>query len=212
MSFSLFAFGVAQEPIDGADDDFNQVDVLPFVESADIVGFGDAAFVEDQVDGAGVVFDVEPVADVLAFAVNGQRSAVADVVDEQRDQAFREIDRARSCSSSWLRSSASRRCRGRPARNGRMRLWPPNRGVGGVAGLFGEERTVELQRTIYFVGRNMVEAFPLPVTVPLFLGGLQQGKRAHDISAGEGERILDRAIDVAFGGQVDHSVDVVLAE
>ena len=126
-----FAFGVAQEPIDGADDDFNQVDVLPFVESADIVGFGDAAFVEDQVDGAGVVFDVEPVADVLAFAVNGQRSAVADVVDEQRDQ---EIDRARSCSSSWLRSSASRRCRGRPARNGRMRLWPPNRGSGGRSG------------------------------------------------------------------------------
>ena len=39
------AFGVAQQPIDGADDDFNQVDVLPFVESADIVGFGDAAFV-----------------------------------------------------------------------------------------------------------------------------------------------------------------------
>lgn len=82
---------------------------------------------EDQVDGAGVVFDVEPVADILALAIDRQRPAVADVVDEQRDQAFREIDRARSCSSSWLRSSADRRCRGRPARNGRTRLWPPNR-------------------------------------------------------------------------------------
>lgn len=69
------AFGVAQQPIDGADDDFNQVDVLPFVESADIVGFGDAAFVEDQVDGAGVVFDVEPVADILALAIDRQRPA-----------------------------------------------------------------------------------------------------------------------------------------
>lgn len=85
------AFGVAQQPIDGADDDFNQVDVLPFVESADIVGFGDAAFVEDQVDGAGVVFDVEPVADILALAIDRQRPAVADVVDEQRDQLFGKL-------------------------------------------------------------------------------------------------------------------------
>ena len=36
--FSL-AFGGCQQPIDGADDDFNQVDVLPFVESADIARF-----------------------------------------------------------------------------------------------------------------------------------------------------------------------------
>ena len=85
------AFGVAQQPIDGADDDFNQVDVLPFVESADIVGFGDAAFVEDQVDGAGVVFDVEPVADVLAAAVDGQRTAFPYVVDEERNQLLGKL-------------------------------------------------------------------------------------------------------------------------
>ena len=206
------AFGVAQQPIDGADDDFNQVDVLPFVESADIVGFGDAAFVEDQVDGAGVVFDVEPVADILALAIDRQRPAVADVVDEQRDQLFgkligpvvvRAVGYDRRQTVGVVVGPHEMVGRGFGRRIG---------GVGIVAGFLCEERAVELQRTIYFVGRNMIEAFPLPVAVPLFLGCLQQGKRAHDIGAGEDERILDRTIDVAFGGQVDHSVDIVLAE
>ena len=78
------AFGVAEQTVYGADDDFDQVDVFPFVEATDVVGVGYFAFVENQVDGAGMVFDKEPVADVFAFAVDRQGLAVADVVDEER--------------------------------------------------------------------------------------------------------------------------------
>ena len=41
------AFGVAEEAVNGPDHDLDEVDVLPFVEAADVVGLGDLAFMED---------------------------------------------------------------------------------------------------------------------------------------------------------------------
>lgn len=67
----VFAFFAPELPVDGGDDDFDEVDVFPFVEPADVVGIGYRAFMEDEVDGAGMVFDVEPVTDVLAFPIDG---------------------------------------------------------------------------------------------------------------------------------------------
>ena len=84
-------FGVAEQAVDGLDDDLDEVDVLPLVEAADVVGLGYFAAVEDEVDGTGVVLDEEPVAHVLALAVDRQRLAVADVVDEQRYQLLGEL-------------------------------------------------------------------------------------------------------------------------
>jgi len=49
---------------------------------------------ENHVDGAGMVFHEEPVAHVLALAVNRERLLVADVVDEQRNKLFGELVRA----------------------------------------------------------------------------------------------------------------------
>ena len=46
---------------------------------------------EDGVDGAGVVFDIEPVAHILPLAVHWQRFAVTDIVDEQRYQFLGEL-------------------------------------------------------------------------------------------------------------------------
>ena len=41
------AFGMSQEAVHRLDDDLDQVDVLPFVEAADVVGVGYPAFMED---------------------------------------------------------------------------------------------------------------------------------------------------------------------
>ena len=38
---------MAEQAVHGLDDDFYQVDVLPFVEAADVVGVGYLAFMED---------------------------------------------------------------------------------------------------------------------------------------------------------------------
>ena len=75
------SFGIAKELIYSLDNYADKVDVLPLVEASDIVGVGDFALVENQVDSSRVVLDVEPIAYILALAINGERLAVADIVD-----------------------------------------------------------------------------------------------------------------------------------
>ena len=87
----VLVFLAAQQTVNRANHHLDDVDVLPLVESADVVGLGNSAFVENQVDGAGVVLNEEPVAHVLALAIHGQRTAVAYVVDEERNQFLGEL-------------------------------------------------------------------------------------------------------------------------
>ena len=78
----VLAFGAAEELIDGLDHDLDDVDVLPFVEAADVVRLSDLSVMENHVDGTCVVFYKEPVAHVFALAVNRERLLVANVVNE----------------------------------------------------------------------------------------------------------------------------------
>ena len=87
----VLAFLTAEQAVDGFDDHLDDVNVFPLVEAADIIGFGHLALVENQVNGTGMVFHVEPVAHVLTLAVDGQGLAVTDIVDEQRNQFFGEL-------------------------------------------------------------------------------------------------------------------------
>src|SRR5690554_1202702 len=66
-------------------------DVLFFVMAADVVGFAGFAFGDDFVEGAGVIFHKQPVADLVAFAVDRERLAFQGVEDHQRDELFREV-------------------------------------------------------------------------------------------------------------------------
>ena len=50
------AFGTTEKAVNSVDNDLNDVDVLPFVETTDVIGVSHLAFVENKVDGAGVVF------------------------------------------------------------------------------------------------------------------------------------------------------------
>ena len=85
------ALRIAEQAVYRLDDDLDEVNVFPLVEAADVVGVGYLSLVEDEVDGARVVLHEEPVAHVLSLAVYGQRFAVADVVDEERNQFLREL-------------------------------------------------------------------------------------------------------------------------
>ena len=87
----LFAFFAAKESVNGIDDDLDDVDVLPLVEATDVVGFSYFAVMEEEVDGTGMIFYKEPVAHVLAFAIDREWLAVANVVDEERYQLLREL-------------------------------------------------------------------------------------------------------------------------
>ena len=46
---------------------------------------------EDEVDGSGVIHYIQPVAHILSLAIYRQRFAMADIVDEQRDEFLGEL-------------------------------------------------------------------------------------------------------------------------
>lgn len=75
-------------------DEVDEVDVSLLVVAADVVGLAGSAFFNDGEQGAAVVFDVQPVANVFAFAINGDRFSSQALEDHDRDQLFRELIRA----------------------------------------------------------------------------------------------------------------------
>ena len=89
----ILAFLASEQTIDGINYHLDDVDVLPLVESSDVVCLSHLSLMEDDVDGAGMVFYKEPVTYVLAFAINREWFAVADVVYEQWDELLGELIR-----------------------------------------------------------------------------------------------------------------------
>ena len=87
----VFSFFATKETVNGIDDYLDDVDVLPLVEASDVVGFGYFSLMEDEIDGTGMVFYKEPVAYVLALAIDREGLAVADVVDEKWNKFLREL-------------------------------------------------------------------------------------------------------------------------
>ena len=187
---------------DGLDD----VDVAALVVAADVVDFADAAFANDEVDGGAVVFDVEPVADVFARAVNRELFVREGVDDHERDEFFREMVGAVVV---------------RAARNRRRQLVGAvishdkevGRGLRGAVGarrvergLFGEEEVgaVKRQVAIDFVRRNLMVARDA-----VFAAGVEQDARADDVRLKEDFRVLDGTVDMALGGEVDDDVGVL---
>ena len=230
----VFAFGTTEELVDGLNHDLDDVDVLPFVEAADVIGFGNLPVMENHVDGAGMVFHKKPVAHVLALAVNRKRLFVADVVDEQRNQFFGEL--VRPVVVTAVRHDGRHavgvvegayKMVGTRLGSGIRAVWRVLRrlveevvAVGqmmlGARSRRGERgrdafRMVHRERTVDFVGGDVVETLALVLfgeAFPVELGGLQQAERTHHVRLCEGERVLDGAVHVAFGSEVDDSVDL----
>ena len=78
----VLTLGSAQQAVYCLYYNFYYVDVLPLIETADVVCVGRLAIVEDEVNGTSVVLHIEPVAHVLALAIDRKRLLVTDVVDK----------------------------------------------------------------------------------------------------------------------------------
>ena len=90
----VFTFFTSKQAVNSVDDNLYDVDVLPLVESSDVVCLRHVSFMEYKVDGTGMVFNIEPVAHILALAIYRQRLTVTYVVDKQRYQFLGELIRA----------------------------------------------------------------------------------------------------------------------
>lgn len=72
----------------------DEVDVAANVAAGDVVRLTDSAVLQDEPQGADVVFNVEPVAALAAIAVNRQALAVAGALDDAWNEFFRVLARA----------------------------------------------------------------------------------------------------------------------
>ena len=68
-----------------------KLDVLPFVFAADVVLFACPTVLEDEPYRTVVVFNVDPVADVVTLAIYRKVLSVADVADHEWQKFFWEL-------------------------------------------------------------------------------------------------------------------------
>ena len=198
-------FGLAELLEDGLD----HVDVGALIVAADVVDLADASLLQDEVDGTAVVLDIEPVADVLAVAVDRQLLVGQRVDDHQRDELLREVirtvvvraarDRRRDLVGAVIRHDQEVRT-GFRSRIRARRL---------EVRLLREEqiRAVERQIAVDLIRRDLMVAVD---AVPA--AGVEQHARADDIRLQEDLRILDGAVDMRLCREVDDDVRLPLLE
>ena len=176
-------------------------DVVLLPIGADEVGLPHAALGQDVPDGRGVVLGVDPVADVLAAAVELGAHAVDDVGDLPGDELLHVLVGAvvvgavgdRGAKAVGAGPGAHEHVGGRlgrAVRGGRM-----------IRRLLGElRRVVERQVAVDLVGGDVV------VADAVLAHGLQQAEGALDVGAQEGLRVGDGVVVVGLGGVVHDGV------
>ena len=78
----ILTFLAAKKSINCVNQNFDNVDILPLIKSTDIISIGNLAFVENSINCSCVILNIEPVTHIKAFAVNGQRFAMTDVINK----------------------------------------------------------------------------------------------------------------------------------
>ena len=91
ISSPIRAIRVGTQFVENIADRLHDLDVALLVTSADIVGLADNAIARHEHQGRGMVFDIEPVADVFASPVNRKRLSLDGVEDHQRNELFRKV-------------------------------------------------------------------------------------------------------------------------
>ena len=176
-------------------------DVVPLPIGADEVGLPHAALGEDVPDGGGVVLGVDPVADVLAAAVELGAHAVDDVGDLPGDELLHVLVGAVVVGAVGDRGSqpvgagpgAHEHVGGRLGRAVRRA-----RAVGRLLGELGG--VVERQVAVDLVGGDVV------VADAVFAHGLQQAEGALDVRAQERLGVGDGVVVVGLRGVVHDGV------
>ncbi len=176
-------------------------DVVLLPVGADEVGLPCAALGEDVPDGRGVVLGVDPVADVLAAAVELGAHAVDDVRDLPGDELLHVLVGAvvvgavgnRGAKPVGARPGAHEHVGGRLGRAVR-RARVVRRLLGELGGVVEREVAVDL------VGGDVV------VADSVFPHGLQQAEGALHVGAQERLRVRDGVVVVALGGVVHDGV------
>ena len=185
----------------GLQDHAEHGDVVLFAVGADEVGLPHAALGQDVPDGRGVVLGVDPVADVLAAAVELGADAVYDVRDLPGDELLHVLVGAVVVGAVGDRGAQAVGAGPGAHEHVGARLGARVRAARVVRRLLGElRRVVERQVAVDLVGGDMV------VADAVFADGLQQAEGALHVGAQERLGVGDGVVVVALGGVVHDRV------
>ena len=192
------------------------LNVLPLVMAADVVGLEEPALLLHHVDSLAVILHIQPVADILSVAVHRQRAPVKRVVDEKRDQLFRELIRSVVVAAVGDVRREMIGVHKRLDHKVRGRLRSRVGAVGIVLRRLMEILVRIRERAVHFVRGNMKELVILRIAsvlpLPCRPRRVQHRQRAQHVGADEQGGILDAPVHMALGREMDHPVDVVLPE
>ena len=185
----------------GLEDHAQDGDVVLLPIGADEVGLPHPALGEDVPDGRGVVLGVDPVADVLAAAVELGTDAVDDVRDLPGDELLNVLVGAVVVGAVGDRGAQAVGSRPGAHEHVGAGLGARVRAARVVRRLLGElGGVVECQVAVDLVGGDVV------VADAVFAHGLQQAEGALDVGAQEGLGVGDGVVVVALGGVVHDGV------
>lgn len=185
----------------GREDHTQDGDVVLLPVGADEVGRPHASLREDVPHGRGVVLGVNPVADVLAAAVELGAHAVDDVRDLARDELLHVLVGAVIVGAVGDRGAKAVGAGPCAHEHVGGRLGRAVRRARVVRRLLCElSRVVERQVAVDLVGGDVV------VADTVFADGLQQAEGALDVGAQEGLGVGDGVVIVALGGVVHDGV------
>ena len=176
-------------------------DVVLLAVGADEVGLPHVALREDVPDGRGVVLGVDPVADVLAAAVELGAHAVDDVRDLARDELLHVL--VGSVVVGAVGDGRAQAVGAGPGADQHVggRLGARVRAARVIRRLLGElRRVVESKVAVDLVGGDVV------VADAVFADGLQQAEGSLDVGAQERLRVGDGVVVVGLRGIVDDRV------
>ena len=185
----------------GHQDHAQDGDVVLLAVGADEVGLPHAALGEDVPDRRAVVLGVDPVADVLAAAVELGAHAVDDVRDLPGDELLHVLVGAVVVGAVGDRGAKPVGAGPGAHEHVGGRLRRAVRGGGLIGRLLGElRRVVERQVAVDLVGGDVV------VADAVLADGLQQAEGALHVGAQERLRVGDGVVVVALGGVVHDGV------
>ena len=208
-------FGVAGLLGEGVQEQMDEVDVAQLVVPADVVDLTGGALVQDEIDGAAVVFDIQPVADVEAVAVDRDRFTSQGLLDGEGDEFLGVLAGTVVVGAAGDEGGHAIR----PVIGLGHQVTCCLRDAVGTAGfdgrVFGELlRACQREVTIDFVGADVEEAGGVHagVLLPLLPGHVQQDLGAQDVGAYEDIGAVDAAVHVGLGGEVDDLRGMILGK
>ena len=178
-----------------------EIDVLDLLVAAEVIDLAFAPLSQGRVDAPTVIENVDPIADIFAFAVNRDRLVLDQVGNEQRNDLFGKLVGTVIVRAARGDRGETERVALRSHQEIGRRLRRRVGAVGRDRRLFGE-KACGSEAAVNFVGRNLNVSFDLGLAA-----NVQQYLRPDDVGLDEGAGVENAAIDMTLSGEVHDGID-----